>query len=108
MTRTDRETYIITARDIGFRAVSPRLCKELEEEIEETRAAVETVYAALVERALKAEQERDHWKNNHDQMAQRNAVLRERPDLPVDRLPAIAVYERQISDLKEALKKGSQ
>lgn len=40
-----------------------------------------------------AVRERDEWKANHDEMVQRNAVLRQRPDLPVDRLPAIERYE---------------
>ena len=35
---------------------------------------------------LKAE--RDHWKANHDNMAVRNQLLRERPDQPVDRIKA--------------------
>lgn len=39
----------------------------------------------------------DHWKANHDNMAQRNAVLSQRPDLPVDRLPAIREYERMLA-----------
>jgi hypothetical protein len=50
-------------------------------------------------------EERDHWKANHDQMVQRNSVLRERPDLPVDRLPAIARYEARISSLEEENKR---
>jgi hypothetical protein len=44
--------------------------------------------------------ERDHWKANHADMVQRNAVLSQRPDLPVDRLPAIAKYESIIAALK--------
>ena len=34
------------------------------------------------------------WKANHADMVERNAILRERPDLPVDRLPT---FERLIS-----------
>lgn len=49
--------------------------------------------------------ERDHWKANHDQMVQRNSVLRERPDLPVDRLPAISRYEARIFSLEEENKR---
>lgn len=40
------------------------------------------------------------WKNNHNQMVQRNAMLRQRPDLPVDRIPAIKAYEAKIDKLK--------
>lgn len=29
-----------------------------------------------------------HWKSNHDEFVRRCALLRERPDLPVDRIPA--------------------
>lgn len=32
--------------------------------------------------------ERNMWKNNHDQAVKRAALLRQRPDLPVDRIPA--------------------
>lgn len=58
-------------------------------------------------RAETAEISRDHWKANHDQMVQRNAVLRQRPDLPVDRLPAIARYEAIIA-AKEASAKDAK
>lgn len=34
------------------------------------------------------------WQANHADMVERNAILRERPDLPVDRIPA---FERLIS-----------
>ncbi|SMC41193.1 hypothetical protein SAMN06297251_10289 [Fulvimarina manganoxydans] len=37
-----------------------------------------------------ARKEAAHWKANYDEMVRRNAVLRDRPDLPVDRLPALA------------------
>ena len=38
------------------------------------------------------------WKANARDMADRNAFLRERPDLPVDRLPAM----RRLEELQEA------
>lgn len=47
--------------------------------------------------------ERDQWKANHDEMVQRNAVLRQRPDLPADRLPAIAKYEGEIQRLRHKI-----
>lgn len=36
----------------------------------------------------------DHWKANHDNLVKRCAVLSQRPDLPVDRLPAYAELVR--------------
>lgn len=58
-----------------------------------------------------AEKERDdlreelaHWKVNHDQMAARCAILRERDDLPVDRLPAY----RELMRLQSAVAQPSQ
>ena len=48
------------------------------------------------------------WKQHHQDMVERNAVLRERHDLPVDRLPAhrrlIELQEenRQLKDLVAA------
>jgi hypothetical protein len=38
--------------------------------------------------------ERDHWKANHDNMVARLAIATQRPDLPVDRIPAIKELER--------------
>ncbi|WP_353641362.1 Lar family restriction alleviation protein [Mesorhizobium sp. WSM2239] len=55
--------------------------------------------------------ERDHWKANHDEMVARNAVLRDRPDLPVDRLPALQrvearaeAAERKLAEAGKVLK----
>jgi hypothetical protein len=62
----------------------------------EERADKEAAYAFLAA----ALNERDQWKANHDQMVQRNAVLRERPDLPADRLPSIARYEAELESLR--------
>jgi hypothetical protein len=59
---------------------------------------------AMQARAEAAERERDHWKANHAEMVQRNAVLRERPDLPADRLPSIARYEARVKELEEAVR----
>lgn len=52
----------------------------------------------------------DHWRKNHEEMKHRNAVLRERPDLPADRLPAIARYEeklRRVQELHTALMRSA-
>lgn len=35
-----------------------------------------------------------HWKSNHDDLVKRCALLREREDLPVDRIPAYAELTR--------------
>lgn len=37
-----------------------------------------------------AHKEIDHWVSNHAQMKHRNALLSQRPDLPVDRIPSHA------------------
>jgi len=34
--------------------------------------------------------ERDHWKANHDNMVVKNAILSQRPDLPLERIQACA------------------
>lgn len=74
-----------------------------------TSENAETIVSAINEVADLREQlatalkERDHWKANHAEMVQRNAVLRERPDLPVDRLPAIARYEAQLATAHRAI-----
>lgn len=41
-----------------------------------------------------------HWKAGHDEMVRRNALLRDRPDLPMERT---AAYERFISEREAAL-----
>lgn len=41
-----------------------------------------------------AEAERDHWKANHADIVNRAALLSQRDDLPVDRLPAYREMER--------------
>lgn len=40
------------------------------------------------------------WKANHDAMVMRCALLRQRPDLPVDRIPAADAFRRKISELE--------
>jgi hypothetical protein len=40
-----------------------------------------------------------HWRANHAHLVQRNALLMQRPDLPVDRLPAY----RELVRLQQAL-----
>lgn len=38
--------------------------------------------------------DRDHWKANHGDIVKRKALLEQRPDLPVDRLPAYREMKR--------------
>lgn len=47
----------------------------------------------LKERILALESEVRHWKSNHANQVARTGLLTQRPDMPVDRLPA---YERSI------------
>lgn len=42
----------------------------------------------LKQRIESLERELHHWKSNHKAMVHRCAMLRDRPDLPVDRIPA--------------------
>ncbi|MCK5132718.1 MAG: hypothetical protein KAR40_11270 [Candidatus Sabulitectum sp.] len=48
--------------------------------------------------ALKAEL--SHWKANHADMVARCAMLRERPDLPADRIPQADRYRKEIEELR--------
>lgn len=50
------------------------------------------------------EAERDHWKANHDEMVQRNKALRDRPDLPADRLPMFEKLQSENAELRERVK----
>ncbi len=51
-----------------------------------------------------------HWRSNHANMVARCAYLQQRPDLPVDRIPAFKAHVHQIDllsamlDLSEALR----
>jgi len=45
--RTEREVYTITARDIGFHAVSPNLCRLLETELREASAPLALIDLAI-------------------------------------------------------------
>lgn len=77
------------------------IISDLNDRLKNTETALDAVIDEKIEvtkRAESAESERDHWKANHDNMVQRNAVLSQRPDLPVDRLPAIREYERMLAE----------
>ncbi|KAA0888736.1 hypothetical protein [Oryzomonas rubra] len=51
--------------------------------------------ASLRTKVAELTKERDHWKANHNDLKNRLAFLRQRPDLPVDRIP---VYEQLVKE----------
>jgi len=55
--------------------------------------------------AVKQQQEIDQLKANFEDMRNRNAVLRQRPDLPVDRMPAIEIIEQQKQAIEKLMEK---
>jgi hypothetical protein len=55
----------------------------------------------LLSQIRSLESEADHWKANHADMVKRTALLSQRPDLPVDRLPAYREMERLQRELAE-------
>ncbi len=48
------------------------------------------------------EAELQHWKSNHADVVARLAIATQRPDLPVDRIPAIKALERLQSERYES------
>lgn len=44
-----------------------------------------------------------HWKANHEEMVRRNAALRDRPDLPADRVQAVDRLEAENARLRDLL-----
>lgn len=56
------------------------------------------------DRIRKLEIERDHWKFNHDSIVSKYRILSQRPDLPVDRIPAIRKMEALEANLDDSLK----
>ena len=59
-----------------------------------------TVASEAASRIKELEGEVLHWRANHDEMVKRNALLRDRPDLPLERTKA---YEEFVTDLDAAL-----
>lgn len=47
----------------------------------------------LLEQFFEAQKQAAYWKTMHDNQVARNKILRERPDLPVDRIPAYHLVE---------------
>lgn len=63
------------------------------------RAALLEEIDTLRQRIAELEQQRDHWKANHDNLAAKLRLFTQRKDLPVDRLPAygyVLELERQL------------
>ncbi|HFU2857239.1 TPA: hypothetical protein ACGQ50_000776 [Enterobacter cloacae] len=42
----------------------------------------------------------EHWHNNHDNQVWRASILRQRPDLPVDRIPAVRKLDKFIKEME--------
>lgn len=65
------------------------------------KAKVESLEARIAEQA----KEIQHWKANHDTMVTKAAFLSQRPDLPVDRIPAyqeLVAVQARIAELEAA------
>lgn len=67
-------------------------------------------YCQLGQRIRELEKDRDHWKAAHDEMAARNKLLRNRPDLPLERVTGydeimqqLAAERAKVAKLREAL-----
>lgn len=71
--------------------------QELESSVERHKAAVDGVidlYAQTIERACRLAAQVQHWQANHSNMVARCALLSQRDDLPIDRIPAYRELER--------------
>lgn len=62
-----------------------------------------TDLTTLIDEVERLRADRDHWRANHADMVAHNAMLRDRPDLPADRLPQTARYEAEIKRLRAEL-----
>lgn len=62
------------------------IATQTKEEMAEKNILEENV--VLKQKIESLEKELHHWKSNHKAMVHRCAMLRDRPDLPVDRIPA--------------------
>jgi hypothetical protein len=84
------------------------LARELEQAVHDKQAAIDLMTSGMEvkrQRIFDLVAERDHWKANHDNAVARCALLRERPDLPVDRIPA---YQELVRLQEAAAKAGGQ
>lgn len=72
--------------------------------IEREAKEINYIFDSKDDRIRKLEIERDHWKSNHDNIVSKYRILSQRPDLPVDRIPAIRKIEALEANLDDALK----
>lgn len=89
---------------------------ELEQQLSDYHNTLESKLSKRNERIIDLEGQVNHWKSNHDNMQQKNAILRQRPDLPIDRIPACAfiddakakinALEQQLADLQAKIDGG--
>lgn len=79
---------------------------ELEQQLLITSNAFESKLYMQNKRIIDLESQVKHWKSNHTNMQKKNAILRQRPDLPVDRIPACAFIDDaavKITELEQRL-----
>ena len=50
----------------------------------------------------------NHLKANHAELVAKNAILRQRPDLPVDRIPAIKALDEAYEKINELTKENEE
>ncbi len=100
--------------NLMFRHLNKLKDKTIKEMNEDFRVAVNACvlrqFPVLVEMRQKANREiadlkkrLKHMTDNHRDMIYRNSMLRERPDLPVDRIPATRAFEHRIKELEKEL-----
>lgn len=76
----------------------------MDKNIAQESKEIDFIFSSKDDRIRKLEIERDHWKSNHDNIVSKFRILSQRPDLPVDRLPAIRKMEDLETKLADALK----
>lgn len=84
-------THHCAKPEIDPRFAAAHYGHDLKQNIAPAQPDTETLKAQLeqLERKIVIEQTKAaHWKANHDNMVTKNAFLSQRPDLPVDRIPA--------------------
>ena len=57
----------------------------------------------LRQRVQELEKERDHWKNNHETEVRRARILKERTDMPIERVQAYEKWGKDIAERDELL-----
>ena len=98
VTRSQAEAIIAAEREAQQRLL------DIIEEANSDKEALQADNAALTARVKTLEGERDHWKANHDSVLGKYRLATQRPDLPVDRLPAIRKLEALEAKLAAAEK----